>query len=133
MQALIQSFRWADASRACAQLSPGCDYLYLRSELLWRQGELPAAIQDLDAALSSNPASTKCSKLLPFLQIILEALQAASSAMDTGKLSVVYREQRGPHCDTAKGRIFSRTGNGRLLPHAQLFASAPCCIPTWVL
>ena len=108
------------------------DQVYLRSELLWRQGELPAAIKDLNAALSSNPASSKCSKRLAFLQLILEALQAASSAMDTGKLSMYY-EQGVPHCDTAKGRIFSRTGNERLLPHAQLFKSAPRRISAWGL
>ncbi len=89
-QALIHCSRWADASTACAQLLPGVDQSYLRSELLWRQGELPAAVKCLEAALRSNPASSKCSERLALVQLILEALQAASSAMDAGNLSV-YR------------------------------------------
>ena len=87
LQALIQCSRWEDAGSACARLLPGVDQLYLHSELLWRQGQLPAAMKALQDAQSSNPDSCKCIERLEFLQPITEELQQASLAMEEGSLS----------------------------------------------
>ena len=86
LQALIQCSRWEDAGSACSGLLPGVDQLYLRSELLWRQGQLPAAMTALEDALSSNPGSHKCSGMRAFLQPITEELRQASAAMEEGSL-----------------------------------------------
>ena len=84
MQALIECSRWEDAGSACARLLPGVDRLYLHSEQLWRQGQVPAAVKALKGAQSSNPDSHKCSERLTFLQPIMEELQQASTAMEEG-------------------------------------------------
>jgi len=85
MQALIQCSRWEDADKACSGLLPGVDQLYLCSELLWRQGQLPAAMNALKQALDSNTASSKCSDRLHYLQPIMDQLQQASAAMEDGR------------------------------------------------
>ncbi len=95
LQALIQCSRWEDASSACAGLLPGVDQQYLRSELLWRQGQLPAAMKALQDALSSNPDSRKCGERLEFLQPITEELQQASTAMEEGSSSLRHSEHKG--------------------------------------
>ena len=89
MQALIQCSRWEDAGKACSGLLPGVDQLYLRSELLWRQGKLPAAIEALKQALDSNTASSKCSDRLHYLQPIMDQLQQASAAVEDGRPPVL--------------------------------------------
>ena len=86
-QALIQCARWEAADRACRELLPGVDGLYLRSELLWRQGQLPGALDALRSALASNPGSGKCQERLAFLAPIAAELQQASLAMDSGRSS----------------------------------------------
>ena len=63
------------------------DRLYLRAELLWRQGQLPGAVEALRSALASSPDSGKCRERLTFLQPIAAELQQASLAMDSGQHS----------------------------------------------
>ena len=67
------------------------DKLYLHSELLWRQGQLPGAMEALHSALASNADSSKCRERLAFLQPIAAELQQASLAMDSGQFAYEYR------------------------------------------
>lgn len=68
---------------------PGVDRLYLRSELLWRQGQLPAAMRDLRSTISSNSDSSKCCERLAYLEALAEQLRLASLAVDAGYYAVL--------------------------------------------
>ena len=97
------------------------DRLYLRSELLWRQGQLPGAMEALRSALASSPGSGKCQERLAFLQPIAAVLQQASLAMDSGQSS----------CKTP--------GNSDFVQHCQpcrdksvRAQQSSCCTPAYV-
>ena len=80
------------------------DRLYLRSELLWRQGQLPGALEALRSALASAPGSGKCRERLAFLAPIAAELQRASLAMDSGQPSckTVRDSDSVQHCQPCR-------------------------------
>ena len=83
------------------------DRLSLRSELLWRQGQLPGAMQALRSALASNPGSGKCKERLAFLAPIAAELQQASLAMDAGQSSckTLRHSDAVQHCHPCRDRV----------------------------
>ena len=96
------------------------DKLYLHSELLWRQGRLPGAMEALHNALASTPESRKCMERLTFLQPLAAELQQASLAMDSGQSS----------CDIcglsiSQGRV-STSSQGRVSTSSQCSPAIAC-------
>ncbi|CAL5227366.1 g10316 [Coccomyxa viridis] len=134
VEALIQCSRWEDANSACAGLLPSVDQLYLHSELLWRQGHLPAAMKVLQDALSSNLDSRKCSERLEFLQPITESLQQASTFMEEGDMqrceegcSEVLQKLQGCGCSGLQALILTQRAACRLLQSDLEGALDDCC------
>lgn len=82
------------------------DGLYLRSELLWRQGQLPGAMEALSSALASSTGSGKCQERLAFLAPIAAELQQASLAMDSGRSSckTVRDSDSVQHCQPRRDK-----------------------------
>ncbi|CAK0755944.1 hypothetical protein CVIRNUC_002413 [Coccomyxa viridis] len=134
VEALIQCARWDTADRACRELLPGVDGLYLRSELLWRQGQLPGAMEALSSALASSTGSGKCQERLAFLAPIAAELQQASLAMDSGDLqaceercSRALQGIRGCCCSGLRALILTQRASCQLQQGSLQKALEDCC------
>jgi DnaJ homolog subfamily C member 7 len=101
VEALIQCRRYQDAVAACEALRPGWERVYLLAEVLWRQGEVDAAVNWLESEISkvvkgdSPHIPRKCAELLEYLIPLRSRLKEASDALHDGTYLDVVEQ-----CDT---------------------------------
>ena len=103
VEGLIVCGRYGDAAAATEGLLPGVDRQYLEAEVLWRLGDVAAAVTQLEAAEAAAPSCTKCSELLGFLLRALQLQQQAQLATEDG----IYQK-----CIEAATQLLSRLDAG---------------------
>jgi hypothetical protein len=87
VEALVACSRYGDAAAACAELLDSTERLYLEAEALWRQGDLAAALNQVEAACRRAPDSAKCRELGAFLRRLDSGARRAAAAHEEGAFS----------------------------------------------